>query len=113
MGLPTSASADTNATCGLSNPYMGWYGQDSWRITPRLTLMLGLRMEYEWGRTERYDRVIGWFDPTAKLPITDAAQAAYARSPIPELAASAFSVLGGSIYPGVNGAQTKIGRAHV
>ena len=108
MGLPTSASADTNATFVLSNPYAGWYGQDSWRITSRLTLMLGLRMEYEWGRTERYDRVIGWFDPTAKLPITDAAQAAYARSPIPELPASQFSVLGGSVYPGVNGVRSAL-----
>src|SRR6185436_1300129 len=49
-----------------------------------------------------------WFDPTAKLPITDAAQAAYARSPVPELPPSSFSVLGGSIYPGLNGAQTRL-----
>lgn len=108
MGLPASASADTNATFVLRNPYAGWYVQDSWRVTNRLTLMFGLRMENEWGRTERYDRVIGWFDPTAKLPITDAAQAAYARAPIPELAASQFSVLGGSIYPGVNGASNAL-----
>jgi hypothetical protein len=108
MGLPTSATADTNATYVLSNPYAGWYGQDSWRITSRLTLMLGLRMEYEWGRRERYDRVIGWFDPTAELPITDAAQAAYARNPVPELPASQFSVLGGSIYPGVNGVRSAL-----
>jgi len=108
MGLPTSASIDTNATYVLTNPYAGWYVQDSWRATPRLTLMLGLRMETEWGRRERYNRVIGWFDPTAKLPITDAAQATYARSPIPELAPSDFSVLGGSIYPGVNGVQSRL-----
>src|SRR5205823_5176334 len=50
-------------------------------------------------RRERYNRVIGGFDPKATLPITAAAQAAYAKNPIPELAASAFSVLGGSVYP--------------
>jgi hypothetical protein len=105
MGLPTSASVDTNATYVLSNPYTGWFAQDSWRATPRLTLQFGLRSEYEWGRSERYGRVIGWFDPAAKLPITDAAQAAYARAPVPELPASRFSVLGGSVYPGVNGAN--------
>ncbi len=108
MGLPTSASADTNATFVLRNPYSGWFAQDSWRLTSRLTLMLGLRAEYEWGRSERYGRVIGWFDPTAKLPISDAAQAAYARAPIPELPASRFSVLGGSVYPGVGGAQNAL-----
>ncbi|MGH9722390.1 MAG: carboxypeptidase regulatory-like domain-containing protein [Bryobacteraceae bacterium] len=108
MGLPASASTDTNATFVLRNPYAGWFAQDSWRVNSRLTLMLGLRMEYEWGRTERYDRVIGWFDAAAKLPITDAAQAAYARAPIPELPASRFSVLGGSIYPGVGGVRNSL-----
>ncbi|MFN7936376.1 MAG: carboxypeptidase-like regulatory domain-containing protein [Bryobacteraceae bacterium] len=108
MGLPASASLDINGNYFLRNPYAGWFVQDSWRATSRLTLMFGLRMESEWGRTERYNRVIGWFDPTAKLPITDAAQAAYARAPVPELAASAFSVLGGSIYPGVNGARNAL-----
>ncbi|MFN0103245.1 MAG: carboxypeptidase regulatory-like domain-containing protein [Bryobacteraceae bacterium] len=108
MGIPTSATVDTNANYALRNPYTGWFGQDQWRTNSRLTLILGFRMEYEWGRTERYNRVIGWFDPAAKLPITDAAQAAYARSPIPELAASSFSVVGGSVYPGVDGAQTSL-----
>ncbi|MEX2261694.1 MAG: carboxypeptidase-like regulatory domain-containing protein [Bryobacteraceae bacterium] len=108
MGLPASASVDISANYFLRNPYAGWFVQDSWRATSRLTLMFGLRMENEWGRAERYNRVIGWFDPAAKLSITDAAQAAYARSPVPELAASEFSVLGGSIYPGVNGAGSRL-----
>lgn len=108
MGVPSSATAETNATYALSNHYLGWYGQDNWRLSPRLTLTLGLRMEYEFGRKERYDRVIGYMDREAKLPITDLAQAAYARSPIPELAASAFSVRGGSVYPGQNGASRRL-----
>ncbi|MGH9633034.1 MAG: hypothetical protein ACRD7E_32425, partial [Bryobacteraceae bacterium] len=108
MGLPTTASVDTNATYALRNPYVGWYGQDQWRVNPRLTLILGLRMEYEWGRTERYNRVIGWFDETSKLPITDAAQAAYARDPVPELPMSEFEVMGGSIYPGVDGVRRSL-----
>ncbi len=110
MGLPASATIDTNASYAMRNPYTGWFGQDSWRVNSRLTLILGLRMEYEWGRTERYDRMIGWFDKSAKLPITDAAQAAYARNPIPELAAAQFSVVGGSVYPGVNGAMRSLQR---
>jgi hypothetical protein len=108
MGLPATATVETNANYALRNPYMGWFGQDSWRVNSRLTLNIGLRMEYEWGRAERYDRAIGWFDENAKLPITDAAQAAYARNPVPELAPSAFSVKGGSVYPGVNGVSSSL-----
>lgn len=108
MGLPSAASIDSNANYYVNNPYVGFFTQDSWRATSKLTLTFGLRFENEWGRRERYDRVIGWLDRTAKLPVTDAAQAAYARAPIPELSASSFSVLGGSIYPGVNGAQRRL-----
>lgn len=103
MGLPSGMSIATNDTYAMSNPYYAWFAQDLWRVTPKLSLTLGLRMEYELGRKERYSRVIGWFDPKAPLPITAKTQAAYASSPVPELPASAFTALGGSVYPGVNG----------
>jgi Carboxypeptidase regulatory-like domain len=103
MGLPSSSSVDTNATYATSNPYLGWFGQDNWRVTPKLTLNLGMRMEYEFGIKERYNRLIAGFDPAASLPITAIAQAAYAKNPIPELAATAFAVMGGSLYAGPNG----------
>ena len=83
MGLPTTSSVDTNATYATSNPYIGWFGQDNWRVNPKLTLNLGLRMEYEFGIKERYNRLIAGFDPTASLPITALAQAAYAKNPVP------------------------------
>ncbi|MGH9718649.1 MAG: TonB-dependent receptor domain-containing protein [Bryobacteraceae bacterium] len=108
MGLPDGISIATNDTYATHTPYQAGYVQDNWRLTPRLTLNLGLRLEYENGATERYNRVIGDFDAAAKLPITDAAQAAYARSPVPELAASSFSVLGGSLYPGVGGVSRRL-----
>ena len=52
--------------------------------------------------------MIGFFDPNATLPIGAAAQAAYARNAVPELAASSFVVKGGSIYPGRNGASDRL-----
>ena len=100
MGLPVTSSEATNATYALSNPYVGWYAQDNWRLSSKLSVNFGLRMEYEFGLRERYNRFIAGFDPTASLPITALAQAAYAKSPVPELAASAFSAVGGSLYTG-------------
>jgi hypothetical protein len=100
LGIPDSMSVATADSYAMLNPYYAWYLQDAWRVTPKLTLNLGLRAEYELGPTERYNRMLGGLDPTAKLPITDAAQAAYGRSPVPELAASAFAVQGGSLYAG-------------
>ena len=104
MGLPTTSTIDTNDTYYVGVPYMGWFAQDNWRVSKKLSLNLGGRMEYEFGFNERYNRFIGGFDPAAIPPITALAQAAYAESPVLELSASAFSVLGGTFYPGTGDA---------
>jgi hypothetical protein len=108
MGVPTSVSADANASAVLGNPYYATYVHDTWRVSSRLTVNIGLRLEYELGPTERYNRAIGTFDPTAQLPISAEAQAAYAKNPIAEVPASQFTVLGGGVFPGANGADRKI-----
>jgi hypothetical protein len=108
LGMPSGVSIDTNDTFALMNPYYAWYAQDTWRVTRDLTLTLGLRMEYEQGPTERYDRALTYFDPNLTLPISEAAQAAYARNPLPELPASQFVVRGGSVYAGKNGVDRKL-----
>jgi hypothetical protein len=110
LGIPTSMSTETNDTYALMNPYYAWYAQDTWRITRSLTVTLGLRMEYEVGPTERYNRALSYFDPNLVLPISEAAQAAYARNPLPELAASQFIVKGGSVYTGRNGVSRQFWR---
>ncbi|HYP06120.1 MAG TPA: hypothetical protein VER03_07765, partial [Bryobacteraceae bacterium] len=108
LGLPSSATVDRQDSYIMLTPYYGWYVQDNWRVTNTVNLSFGLRMEYELGSTERYNRSVSYFDPTLKLPITDAAQAAYATRPIAELPVSQFSVFGGSVYPGQNGAPRKL-----
>lgn len=108
MGFPTSASISQPDSYALRNPYYGWYAQDNWRASRKLSLNFGLRLEYERGGTERYDRGLGSFDRTAKLPISDAAAAAYARRPIPEL--NALTVQGGSLYLGSRGATRQLNR---
>src|SRR5262245_26715591 len=54
--------------------------------------------------------MIAGFDPNATLPITAAAQAAYAAAPIPELPPSAFKVLGGSLYAGSAGTPRNLSK---
>ena len=63
-------SARLSADPAKQNVYMGWYGQDTWRVSPKMTLVLGLRYELQYGRTERYNRQ-GFFDYAASSPLND------------------------------------------
>ncbi len=107
MGMPTAMSISSNDSFYVSNPYMAWFGQDTWRVSRRLTLTLSLRMEYEAGAMERHNRFIIDYDPNAILPISAAVEAGYAARPQPERAASAFKVVGGAIYSGSAGARKR------
>jgi hypothetical protein len=113
LGQPTGMSVDSNDTYALMSPYYAWYGQDTWRVTRNLSITLGLRMEYERGATERYNRAISYFDPNLVLPISAAAQAAYARNPLPEVPASQFIVKGGTVYSGKNGVPRELWRSEL
>ncbi len=108
LGLPDTMTVDTNDSYFLTIPYYAWYVQNNYRVTPRLSLNLGLRLEYQLGSSERFNRAISYFDSSLKLPISDAAQAAYAKSPAPELSAAGFVVRGGPVYPGVNGVPSRL-----
>jgi hypothetical protein len=111
LGVPTSVFIDRNDTLYMTNRFAGVYIQDDWRISQKLTLNFGFRYEIEGGFRERFNRGISQFDPLAQLPIADAAKAAYARNPIPELPISQFDVSGGSLYLGVNGAPATLNLA--
>jgi len=44
-----------------------FFGQDNYKVTPKLTVNLGLRYELSLPRTERFNRM-NWLDPTAVSP---------------------------------------------
>jgi Carboxypeptidase regulatory-like domain len=70
MGFPSNGSYTAgDPTSTQRNWNYGLFGQDDWRITPRLTLNLGLRWEYESALTEDNDK-IAIFDPTSPIGLT-------------------------------------------
>ncbi len=103
LGIPTTASIAVNDTLAAANHYYAAYVAETWRATRALTVNVGLRFEFEDGMTERYDRMLVGWDPNLKLPISDAATAAYAAKPLTELPASSFVVQGGSLYANTQG----------
>jgi len=104
LGLPYSSTFDLNTYGSYYSYYTAGFAQDDWRIRPNLTLNLGLRFDHDGPYHEKYGRVENGFDTTDANPLAAAAQAAYAKSPITQLPASAFNVLGGLTFasPGNN-----------
>jgi hypothetical protein len=99
LGIP-QGQAQQIASFADQDTWYGGYIQDDWRLTPKLTLNLGFRLEHESPVTERFNRAVQGFDYTAQNPIAAQAMANYANSPIPGLPASAFQVLGGLTFAG-------------
>jgi hypothetical protein len=51
-----------------SNYQYGFFALDNWKVTPKLTLNLGLRYDVTLPRTDRYNHQ-NWFDPNVKSPL--------------------------------------------
>jgi hypothetical protein len=122
LGLPTAATG-TVANAGgnisqfdiaspgeFSQMYHGLFAQDDWRVSDRLTVNLGLRLEVNNGMRESENRNLAGFDFETPNPIQAAAVAAYANNPIPQLPVSAFRVIGGLRFAdgAVNKTVTKL-----
>ena len=107
------------ATVSLSTPYYSAYVGDTWRVTPKLTFMPGVRFEEEYGPAgKRITSRVSSFDPNQSLAIAAPAIAAYASTLAGATAAqqavmpSTIAVAaGGPLYAGVNGAPVRQWRA--
>ncbi|HTM49923.1 MAG TPA: TonB-dependent receptor [Bryobacteraceae bacterium] len=102
LGIP-GGSATRSGSFAQQDKYIAFYVQDDWKITRKLTLNLGLRIEHESPVTERFNRSATWFLGDQANPIAAQAIANYSRSPIPELPAANFRVNGGLTFAGAGG----------
>jgi outer membrane receptor protein involved in Fe transport len=84
LGTPTGGTARIGPFTTYTAKSLGLFIQDDWKITPRLTLNLGVRWEFEGALTDRYNAISN-FDP----------EASYTIRGVP--------FRGGTVYPGEGG----------
>ena len=78
LGLPTSGSFPIQANAFWSQHYTAVYFQDDWRVTPRLTINVGLRWDYQTGVTERHNKDFSRYNANyVQTGVTGPSQAAY------------------------------------
>ncbi len=103
LGLGSGGAVGNTSANAEQSTYYGFYIQDDFRISKKLTVNLGLRYDWEGAYTERYNRLNRGFDFNAASPLEQQAKANYAANPIPEVPVSSFSVKGGLLFMGVDG----------
>ena len=86
-----------------SNKVFSGFVQDDFKVSRKLNVNFGLRYEFETALTERYNRSVVGFDPSATLPFAAQAQSNYALNPTQEIAPSQFQPRGGLTFAGAGG----------
>ncbi len=71
LGTGNGGNSPYNAQLALSQRNWSFYVNDTWKVTPKLTVTYGLRYEYQAPRTERYNR-LAYFDFNATNPLSQA-----------------------------------------
>jgi hypothetical protein len=121
LGVQDTATAQLAPSTSTSSPYYAFYIGDNWRVSRKLTITAGARYEFEYGPTEKHNRMIVGWDPTAPLTMAAIANTAY-QSTLAAVPAALgnnleevalanmpanLTIQGGPLYAGVNGASRR------
>jgi hypothetical protein len=108
LGIPSGGQINVNDSSAEQSQTWGFYIQDDWRITNRLTINMGLRYDLDTPMTERYNRSVSNYDFTTPNPESARVIANYARNPLPELPVSQFKLNGGLLFAGAGGLSRQL-----
>jgi hypothetical protein len=98
LGYPSGGTVDILPQIAFKWQYYAIYLQDDWKITPRLTLNLGLRYDIETAPMERYGRQNRGFGFDQASPLATAVRNANATD-----CPACANLRGGLLFTGVNG----------
>lgn len=101
LGIP-GGSMSRSGNYAQQENYWGLYFEDNLKLSPKLTVTLGVRYELETPVTERFNRSVAHFAYNQASPIEAQARAQYTR-PIPELPLDQFRLRGGLTFAGEGG----------
>lgn len=79
LGLAAGGSMSHSNSPAVASSYFSGFLQDDWKVSPKLTLNVGLRYEFERPRTERFNR-LSYFDLNAPSPIATQVPTAACRA---------------------------------
>jgi outer membrane receptor protein involved in Fe transport len=91
LGYPASGTVDNNMDPFYRGYYYAAFVQDDWKVSPRLTLNIGFRYDYEAPLAERYNRMVRGFDFDEPSPIAAKVQG--------------LTLKGGLLYAGTSGSS--------
>ncbi|MGD0201813.1 MAG: TonB-dependent receptor, partial [Bryobacteraceae bacterium] len=110
LGLPSSSSnVARSADYAEQSNSWGFFLQDDWKLSPRLTVNIGLRYEFEQALHERYNKSVLGFDPTYVQPFSATAASVFAAKDAALVTQiSSIQALGGLTFAGVGGNPTML-----
>jgi hypothetical protein len=104
LGYPFSGTLTLASRYDDYVNYYGFFVQDDWRVTDRLTMNYGVRLEHETGLAERNNQLVVDFDQDVVSPLNVVIPAD------PVAGTPARQVMGGPRFAGVDGAPDHVGK---